>query len=351
MTPIELARQFVKDKVIDPAIISKSLDKKTQDTVKNRLVWIERFPKVGDLWNYLNRFKNEEHSQDIYQELKTNGLKGFEDILNEFDQRFGTWKGEITHLNDFVIGQIYSSYEILISAGVYDTRVGGIMPIGNAPNYDAIVIKATLTGNKYPNQWLDQGKKIKYYFKSISGNFKDSYKENAAILNNPGLPIYTFVRNTTNAPFIFEGVFYYESHNIETDESKWFTLSRTFTGIQVPVIDFEYLQTELTQRITQSKKSNQAERQKRLSQATKKPKKLIIQSSGYERNPDVIVEVLERAKGICEQCEQPAPFIRKKDNTPYLEVHHKKRLADGGEDTVKNAIAVCPNCHRELHFG
>ena len=22
-----------------------------------------------------------------------------------------------------------------------------------------------------------------------------------------------------------------------------------------------------------------------------------------------------------------------------------------GDDTVKNAIALCPNCHRELHFG
>ena len=26
-------------------------------------------------------------------------------------------------------------------------------------------------------------------------------------------------------------------------------------------------------------------------------------------------------------------------------------LADGGADTVENAIAVCPNCHRELHYG
>jgi hypothetical protein len=26
-------------------------------------------------------------------------------------------------------------------------------------------------------------------------------------------------------------------------------------------------------------------------------------------------------------------------------------LARGGEDTVENAVAVCPNCHREAHFG
>jgi len=32
-------------------------------------------------------------------------------------------------------------------------------------------------------------------------------------------------------------------------------------------------------------------------------------------------------------------------------VHHKKTLALGGEDTVDNSLALCPNCHREMHFG
>jgi 5-methylcytosine-specific restriction endonuclease McrA len=31
--------------------------------------------------------------------------------------------------------------------------------------------------------------------------------------------------------------------------------------------------------------------------------------------------------------------------------HHVKQLAHGGEDTVENAIAVCPNCHRKAHHG
>ncbi|MHC1750389.1 MAG: HNH endonuclease [Cellulosilyticaceae bacterium] len=54
---------------------------------------------------------------------------------------------------------------------------------------------------------------------------------------------------------------------------------------------------------------------------------------------------------MCERCGATAPFIRASDGTPYLEVHHKIRLADGGEDTVENAMTVCPNCHRELHLG
>ncbi|PKF49348.1 HNH endonuclease [Enterovibrio nigricans] len=71
----------------------------------------------------------------------------------------------------------------------------------------------------------------------------------------------------------------------------------------------------------------------------------------YKRNPDVVAEALIRAKGVCECCKEFAPFTRKKDNSPYLEVHHIVPLAVGGEDTLNNVIALCPNCHREKHFG
>ena len=73
--------------------------------------------------------------------------------------------------------------------------------------------------------------------------------------------------------------------------------------------------------------------------------------TAYKRNADVIVEVLIRAKGSCEQCKSKAPFSKKSDGTPYLEVHHKVQLSNGGDDTVENAIALCPNCHRERHYG
>jgi len=92
-------------------------------------------------------------------------------------------------------------------------------------------------------------------------------------------------------------------------------------------------------------------RKERLKTAPKKPKVIEITHRVFERNPDVIVEVLERAKGSCERCEKAAPFVRKSDRIPFLEVHHKIPLAQGGEDTVENAVALCPNCHREMHYG
>ena len=92
-------------------------------------------------------------------------------------------------------------------------------------------------------------------------------------------------------------------------------------------------------------------RRKRLSVTQTKPKINIVQITSFERNPDVVAEVLERASGICECCKKNAPFFKKSDGTPYLEVHHKIPLALGGEDSVENAEALCPNCHRKTHYG
>lgn len=70
----------------------------------------------------------------------------------------------------------------------------------------------------------------------------------------------------------------------------------------------------------------------------------------YGRDPHVHSYVLQRANGLCELCKKPAPFMSS-SNAPFLEVHHVKRLADGGADVPCNAVALCPNCHREAHHG
>lgn len=70
----------------------------------------------------------------------------------------------------------------------------------------------------------------------------------------------------------------------------------------------------------------------------------------YTRDPNVIAWVQDVAQGRCEACYEPAPFMRE-NGIPFLEVHHVRPLGEGGPDTVDNAVAACPNCHRRMHFG
>jgi len=348
MLPIERAKLKIKGEVYTPAMMSQSLLPKTKNVIKNESVWLEKFRYIGDLLDYLSRF-NDYSGSAIYQDLKDNNFKTYEELYPELSQEFELWKDERARLNDFVIGQSYGTHDILIPAKIYDTRVGGILPIGEDPNFEAIVIKVTLNGGKYQNEWLENKVKLKYYFKSISNNFKDSFKENRAILENHLIPIYAFVREDKEHPFIFEGIFQYESHhNNLADGTKWFVLNNRASE---SLIRSEYIQEQLINDIESSIASTSHQRRARLSAANKKPKKIYTLTTSYQRNSDVIAEVLTRARGICEKCLNPAPFLKKSNNRPYLEVHHKIRLADGGDDTVENALALCPNCHRESHFG
>ena len=82
-----------------------------------------------------------------------------------------------------------------------------------------------------------------------------------------------------------------------------------------------------------------------------KPERMSVSTTVFIRNPAVVAEALARAKGICESCNTPAPFKRKSNGEPYLEVHHIKPLSEGGSDTKNNVMAICPNCHKRKHFG
>lgn len=77
--------------------------------------------------------------------------------------------------------------------------------------------------------------------------------------------------------------------------------------------------------------------------------KAIRQVEVFERNPYVVAAALKKSKGRCGCCGNAG--FKRQDGGVYLEVHHVKRLADGGSDKLENAAAVCPNCHRELHHG
>jgi len=113
--------------------------------------------------------------------------------------------------------------------------------------------------------------------------------------------------------------------------------------IRLPISDADKLNkrvAELRSRGTKSKPKG-----------NKKPRRSSSSREQIDRDPEIVAWTLNNASGICECCNNPAPFIRSKDGTEYLEVHHVKMLGLGGPDTIENAVALCPNCHRELHFG
>jgi 5-methylcytosine-specific restriction endonuclease McrA len=69
----------------------------------------------------------------------------------------------------------------------------------------------------------------------------------------------------------------------------------------------------------------------------------------YARDNKIRKAVLRRAKGKCEFCGQLG--FKQTNGKHYLECHHIIALAKDGSDRMTNVNGLCPNDHREAHFG
>ena len=76
----------------------------------------------------------------------------------------------------------------------------------------------------------------------------------------------------------------------------------------------------------------------------------VISTVVYNRSQKVKDDTLLRANGYCELCGNKAPF-ETKEGKPFLEVHHYIPLSMDGKDELSNTLALCPNCHRRMHYG
>lgn len=90
---------------------------------------------------------------------------------------------------------------------------------------------------------------------------------------------------------------------------------------------------------------------KKARRAAGKPARKVRKVQDFVRNPYVVAAALLRSDGACEMPACTRRLFRRDDGSTFLEVHHITPLAEDGDDTIDNAAALCPACHRELHFG
>lgn len=114
-------------------------------------------------------------------------------------------------------------------------------------------------------------------------------------------------------------------------------------------IDREYLSKAFSKKSKKAKRLTDNEVLDRAKNASTRTGFRTTSSKQYNRNPWVAEHAKRAAQGICQLCENPAPF-KDEHGEPFLETHHIKWMAKGGMDTIENTIALCPNCHRRMHI-
>jgi predicted HNH restriction endonuclease len=107
--------------------------------------------------------------------------------------------------------------------------------------------------------------------------------------------------------------------------------------------------TETANRIAST--ADESDVLERAREAKGKPPKQAKTVSDFKRNLAVVAGAIARANGKCEMPNCSTALFQKDDGRNFLEVHHIVPLGEGGDDTLVNAAALCPMCHRELHYG
>ncbi|AQH01530.1 hypothetical protein A9R05_22220 [Burkholderia sp. KK1] len=79
------------------------------------------------------------------------------------------------------------------------------------------------------------------------------------------------------------------------------------------------------------------------------PDRALKVRSEFRRDAALRRTILKSANGRCEHCGRQGFLLQ--NGLRYLEVHHIIALANDGQDTEINLIALCPEHHREAHFG
>ncbi|HWI63666.1 MAG TPA: HNH endonuclease [Symbiobacteriaceae bacterium] len=256
----------------------------------------------------------------------------------------------VTAIESLVPGSVFANKDITRSF-----RVGNEGGIRKSGALDALIVTVDYSNGLYSDRRV--GDRIYYVGQGArddqrldSGNNRELSESTAT-----GTPLYLFeVQSPDEYVFLgkarLDGAPYREKQR-DTD-GKWrevwvFPLG-LLTGSPLPISQKTLQRIELSQAKEVATLST-AELQKRAEAANPTPAQYAVTGNAFVRNEAVAAYARELAKGVCALCRQLAPFKNKKQQ-PFLETHHVKWLACGGEDSISNTVALCPNCHRKMHI-
>ncbi|WP_338828322.1 HNH endonuclease signature motif containing protein [Bradyrhizobium sp. 27S5] len=207
----------------------------------------------------------------------------------------------------------------------------------------------------YQDRW--EGDILHYTGMGKSGHQSLTFAQNKTLNESPSTAVHVHLLEAME-PFKYTyageveltGAPYQEEQLDETKQERlvWMFPIRLKPGGAIPVLTEEQARVIEGSHAEKARQLTDNELKARAKMAKGKPATRTAQTTAYVRDAAVAEYAKRLANGKCDLCEMPAPFQNGK-NEHYLECHHIVWLAKGGEDTIANTVALCPNCHRKMH--
>lgn len=249
----------------------------------------------------------------------------------------------------FTIGQVVNNNEL-----IEKFKVGNAGGMRRSTTTGTLVIISDNTKSLYEDRWY--GDELHYTGMGKKGDQSKNYKQNKTLSesNSNGVDVHLFeVLKPTE--YIYQGMVKLCAEPYQEEQKDEDGLIRKVWIFPLKLVNDKVV---VTNDIFEFYKLDQEKKAKSLSQhdleikakekVNKKPSYRKITSNTYVRDQYIAEYSKIRAKGVCQLCNNPAPFTDK-DGNPYLESHHIDWLSKGGEDSIDNTVALCPNCHRKMH--
>lgn len=256
-------------------------------------------------------------------------------------------------LSPFNVGDVVTLNQISDAFGV-SPYSGGMLKSNKNKCLVLISYHYDLKNRLYEDKWY--GEELHYTGMGQEGDQLLNWKQNKTLYdsNTNGIEVHLF-EVIEKGEYTYRGIVKLTGEpyqEIQPDKNKvprkvWMFPITPITG--APEYTKEKLDEVHVKLQTQAERMTLSELEAiAKARSSKEPSIKVVKAKQRDRDEFVAVYTKKRAKGVCQLCNQPAPF-RDKQGNPYLESHHIVWLSNGGEDTIENSVALCPNCHKKMH--
>jgi 5-methylcytosine-specific restriction protein A len=220
---------------------------------------------------------------------------------------------------------------------------------------NSLILVSNHVSSIYEDRWVDDA--LYYTGMGASGNQSLEFMQNKTLFesasNKVNLYLFEIFKDKeytyTGTVYLAEEPFTEKQLDGNLNERDVFVFKLKLLNGTRPLINHETISTLAQEKDKRTAKRSDQEIAKRASKINPKAGFINTSIKQFIRNPFVSEYAKRLAKGKCMLCHQDAPFLNS-NGLPYLETHHIQWLSQGGEDSINNTVALCPNCHRKMHI-
>ncbi|MCD7893422.1 MAG: helix-turn-helix domain-containing protein [Erysipelotrichaceae bacterium] len=245
---------------------------------------------------------------------------------------------------NLVQGHNYTNEEITL---MFNCKKSGCIRMSNTKRAMILISNYTGIGNSHTNYWKND---ILYFSddNSDASNEMLSLQEKKLALSSSNKTTLYLFDSYEKGIYNYRGIVKLISEPYIVDEYNLIlNNNQKVWKYQLKLIDQnDYLSYDFIKHINKTNTLKGSESKEKTKLINREICEMVLTKKYIISNPEIEKYVMNRANGICELCEKPAPF--KVNDIPFLQIYYINSSQEDGKDNVSNAAALCPNCYQKM---